>query len=117
MTATTQAPPTVPGSTAHTDGAWAVIPIQTRSERLTSTVPSDFGVPSGREVNWKHTPIDRLAALLGDEPGAADAPGLRPAAQRGNHAQAALVLGQMLDPPDHHAGAMLPQQGDFQLLA
>ncbi len=65
MTATTQAPPTVPGSTAHTDGAWA--PIQTRSERPRSFDPADFGRPTGREVNWKHTPLDRLDALLRDE--------------------------------------------------
>ncbi|MDN3496712.1 Fe-S cluster assembly protein SufD [Planococcus sp. APC 4015] len=69
MTATTQAPPLVPGSTAHTDGAWAVIPIQTRSERFTSTVPADFGAPTGREVNWKHTPIDRIGSLFVDEAG------------------------------------------------
>jgi Fe-S cluster assembly protein SufD len=65
MTATTQAPPTVPGSTAHTDGNWA--PIQTRSERPRSFDPNDFERPSGREVNWKHTPVDRLDALLRDE--------------------------------------------------
>jgi Fe-S cluster assembly protein SufD len=65
MTATTQAPPTVPGSTAHMDGAWA--PIQTRSERPRSFDPADFGRPTGREVNWKHTPLDRLDALLRDE--------------------------------------------------
>ena len=65
MTTTTQAPPTVPGSTAHTDGAWA--PIQTRSERPRSYDPADFERPNGREVNWKHTPIDRLDALLSDE--------------------------------------------------
>lgn len=65
MTATTQAPPTVPGSTAHTDGAWA--PIQTRSERPRSFDPADFGRPTGREVNWKHTPLDRLDAVLRDE--------------------------------------------------
>lgn len=65
MTATTQAPPTVPGSTAHTDGAWA--PIQTRSERPRSFDPADFDRPTGREVNWKHTPLDRLDALLRDE--------------------------------------------------
>jgi Fe-S cluster assembly protein SufD len=77
MTATTQAPAgvpstnvpptTVPGSTAHTDGAWA--PIQTRSERPSSYDPDDFGAPTGREVNWKHTPMDRLAALLRNEAG------------------------------------------------
>lgn len=66
MTATTQAPPTVPGSTAHTDGAWA--PIQTRSERPRSYDPADFGRPTGREVNWKHTPIDRIGGVLLDEP-------------------------------------------------
>src|SRR3954447_24306661 len=66
MTATTQAPATAPGSTAHTDGAWAVIPVQTRSERPRSFDPSDFEVPTGREVNWKHTPVDRLATLFQD---------------------------------------------------
>ena len=64
MTATTQAPVTAPGSTAHTDGAWAVIPVQTRSERPRSFDPADFEVPTGREVNWKHTPVDRIAALF-----------------------------------------------------
>lgn len=67
MTATTQAPPTVPGSTAHTDGAWA--PIQTRSERPRSYDPADFDRPTGREVNWKHTPIDRIGDLLVNEAG------------------------------------------------
>jgi Fe-S cluster assembly protein SufD len=67
MTATTQAPPTVPGSTAHTDGAWA--PIQTRSERPRSYDPADFDRPTGREVNWKHTPMDRIGDVLVDEAG------------------------------------------------
>jgi Fe-S cluster assembly protein SufD len=70
MTATTQAPSsvpptTVPGSAPHTDGAWA--PIQTRSERARSYDPADFARPTGREVNWKHTPIDRIDALLHDQ--------------------------------------------------
>ena len=69
MTATTQAPVTAPGSTAHTDGAWAVIPVQTRSERPRSFDPADFEVPTGREVNWKHTPVDRVAALFEDAAG------------------------------------------------
>ncbi|WP_322409239.1 Fe-S cluster assembly protein SufD [Microbacterium invictum] len=63
MSSTTQAPVVVPGSTAHTDGGWGIAPIQTRSERPQSYEPDDFGVPTGREVNWKHTPIDRLAPL------------------------------------------------------
>ena len=73
MTTMTQAPVTVPGSTAHTDGAWAVHPVQTRSERPWSYDPAGFGVPAGFEVNWKHTPIDRLRPLFADEAGEADA--------------------------------------------
>lgn len=69
MTPPTQAPPTAPGSAAHTDGAWAVIPVQTRSERPHSFDPADFEVPNGREVNWKHTPVDRLAPLFADAAG------------------------------------------------
>lgn len=69
MAATTQAPVTAPGSTAHTDGAWSVIPVQTRSERPRSFDPADFDIPNGREVNWKHTPIDRLRPLFADETG------------------------------------------------
>ena len=73
MTTTTQAPVTVPGSTAHTDGAWAVHPVQTRSERPWSYDPAVFGIPAGFEVNWKHTPIDRIRPLFADEAGETDA--------------------------------------------
>ncbi|SDO73077.1 Fe-S cluster assembly protein SufD [Microbacterium sp. ru370.1] len=47
----------------------SVVPVQTRSERKTSFDPADFGVPTGREVNWKLSPIDRLAPLFVDEAG------------------------------------------------
>src|SRR5690606_1380644 len=50
------------GLTAHSDGP--VVPIQTRNERLTSFDPEDFGVPTGREVNCKFAPLDRLAPLF-----------------------------------------------------
>ncbi len=70
MTTTSQAPSSVPGSTAHTDGAWA--PIQTRSERPRSYDPTDFDRPTGREVNWKHTPVGRIAPLFEDAAGAPD---------------------------------------------
>ncbi|GAB3601735.1 Fe-S cluster assembly protein SufD [Microbacterium aureliae] len=68
MTTTTQAPVTVPGSTAHTDGAGAFVPVQTRSERPRSFDPSDFAAPTGREVDWKHAPVARLAPLFADAP-------------------------------------------------
>jgi len=68
----------LPGSQAHTDGGWGsttapVIPVQTRSDRPTSFDPSFFGTPTGREVNWKHTPMDRVGALLQDDESDADA--------------------------------------------
>ncbi|MGC5169751.1 Fe-S cluster assembly protein SufD [Microbacterium sp. DT81.1] len=71
MTTTTQAPAPVPGSTAHSDGGWA--PIQTRSERPRSFHAADFERPSGREVNWKHTPVDRLSPLFENVDGDAEA--------------------------------------------
>lgn len=67
---TTTAP--LPGSRAHTDGGWGqadapAVPVQTRSERPHSFDPVSFGEPTGREVNWKYTPLDRLGALLVNE--------------------------------------------------
>lgn len=69
MTTTTQAPQVVPGSRAHSDGAGSFVPVQTRSERPHSTDPADFAVPTGREVNWKYTPVARLAPLFTDQAG------------------------------------------------
>ncbi|WES65576.1 Fe-S cluster assembly protein SufD [Microbacter sp. GSS18] len=66
MTTTTQAPATVPGSRPHSDGAGAFVPVQTRSERPRSYEPADFAAPTGREVNWKHSPVARLAPLFED---------------------------------------------------
>jgi len=51
----------------HVDPAASFVPVQTRSERPTSFDPADFGTPTGREVNWKHTPLDRLKTVLADE--------------------------------------------------
>ena len=69
MTTPTEAPARAEG---HLDPAasltGAVVPVQTRSERPTSFDPADFGVPTGREVNWKHTPLTALQALFVDEP-------------------------------------------------
>ena len=70
MTTATQ----TPAGTAegHIDPAAlvaSVVPVQTRSERPTSFDPKDFGTPTGREVNWKLSPVDRLAPLFVDEAG------------------------------------------------
>lgn len=73
MSAATQAPATIPGAKGHTDGAGAFVPVQTRSERPRSYDPTAFETPTGREVNWKHTPVGRLARLFTDVPGDAGA--------------------------------------------
>lgn len=69
MTTATQAPAS--DAKGHIDPAAKLtehtVPVQTRSERPWSFDPADFGTPTGREVNWKHTPLDRLAPLLADE--------------------------------------------------
>jgi len=83
MTTATQAPASAKGhndSARHVDPAASLtgtgfVPIQTRSERPTSFDPADFGAPTGREVNWKHTPLDRLATVLTDEDTESASPG------------------------------------------
>lgn len=69
MTAPTTAPAEAQRTNAHIDPAAQVqdagfVPVQTRSERPHSFEPADFGAPSGREVNWKHTPVAKLAPLF-----------------------------------------------------
>jgi Fe-S cluster assembly protein SufD len=68
MTTSTTAPAAPQNERAHVDPAAQVagttVPVQTRSERLRSYEPADFGRPTGREVNWKHTPLNRLTPLL-----------------------------------------------------
>jgi len=81
MAATTTASEQVPARTeqshAHIDPAARLtgydVPVQTRSERPRSYDPADFGTPTGREVNWKHTPMNRIGALLDADAGDADA--------------------------------------------
>ncbi|WP_423493977.1 Fe-S cluster assembly protein SufD [Microbacterium esteraromaticum] len=73
MTAPTQAPAAAPQTNAHIDPAAqftgaGFVPVQTRSERPRSFDPEDFGAPTGREVNWKHTPVAQLKALFETSP-------------------------------------------------
>ncbi|WP_311244251.1 Fe-S cluster assembly protein SufD [Microbacterium sp. WCS2018Hpa-23] len=69
MTAQTTTPTASHHSSAHVDPAAQVadagfVPVQTRSERPHSFEPADFGAPTGREVNWKHTPVAKLSSLF-----------------------------------------------------
>jgi Fe-S cluster assembly protein SufD len=42
-------------------------PVQTRSERFRSRVHDDFPEVTGREVDWKFTPVDRIRDLIDGE--------------------------------------------------
>ena len=55
------------GLAAHGHGGGAV-PAVDRGERPASFDVADFPVPSGREEDWRFTPLDRLGGLLDDEP-------------------------------------------------
>jgi Fe-S cluster assembly protein SufD len=52
------------GNTAHSDGGWATVPVQTRSERFTSTDPAAFDAVTGVEADWKLTPIKLVRPLI-----------------------------------------------------
>ncbi|MFP5333761.1 MAG: Fe-S cluster assembly protein SufD [Actinomycetes bacterium] len=54
------------GLTAHSHGAG--VPEQSRAERRTSFDPADFAEVTGREEEWRFTPVDRIGALLADRP-------------------------------------------------
>jgi Fe-S cluster assembly protein SufD len=92
----------LPGSTAHTDGGWgrADVPVQTRSERAWSYDPADFGAPSGREVNWKHTPLTRMQRLLAPEDSAASGVAIDTAQVRELLTTGAAVRGEVFRPED-----------------
>ena len=44
-----------------------MVPNQSRAERTTSYAVADFPQPTGREEEWRFTPVDRLGALFHDE--------------------------------------------------
>ncbi|MRG58495.1 Fe-S cluster assembly protein SufD [Agromyces sp. CFH 90414] len=55
------------GIRAHSDGAGAVVPVQTRSERFCSADVADFAPVNGREHEWKLSPVATFADLTGGE--------------------------------------------------
>ncbi|MGB9377526.1 MAG: Fe-S cluster assembly protein SufD [Mycobacteriales bacterium] len=56
------APAGPPG--AHSHGGPSRPPSDARPERRTSSDPADFPTPTGREEDWRFTPLDRLRPLL-----------------------------------------------------
>ncbi|WP_235507684.1 Fe-S cluster assembly protein SufD [Agromyces sp. Root1464] len=53
------------GLVAHSDGAF--VPVQTRSERFRSVNVDEFAPVTGREHEWKFSPIATFADLIGGE--------------------------------------------------
>jgi Fe-S cluster assembly protein SufD len=77
-------------TTTYVETEPTFVPVQTRSERKTSYDPADFEAPTGREVNWRHTPLARIAALL--DPAAGDANAV--AVSVSGSAAASLAIGE-----------------------
>ncbi len=61
---TDTAAPAQHGLTAHGHGGPAKVPAASRAERRTSFAVSDFPSPTGREEEWRFTPLRSFAALL-----------------------------------------------------
>ncbi|MGP3534933.1 Fe-S cluster assembly protein SufD [Microbacterium sp. RD1] len=112
----------LPGSTAHTDGGWgrADVPIQTRSERPWSYDPADFAAPTGREVNWKHTPVARLAPLFANEPAPSGVIGVEVSAPEGVEqrrlAPGAAPRGEIFRPEDLPSAIAWVQEAEAPLI-
>ncbi len=47
--------------------ATLTVPVQTRSERFASRLHGDFPEVTGREVDWKYTPVERIRDLIDGE--------------------------------------------------
>jgi Fe-S cluster assembly protein SufD len=68
-------PPTTPADGSVTPGAHShggPAPTGSPAERFTSTDPEAFGRPSGREEEWRFTPMRRVRPLLDGAPSDAD---------------------------------------------
>ena len=57
---------TADASHTHGTGPGFAIPAKSRAERPTSFVPADFPMPTGREEEWRFTPLARLGTALDD---------------------------------------------------
>jgi Fe-S cluster assembly protein SufD len=63
MSSTTTSDTTRPVG-SHDNSADASVPVQTRSERFRSGDPQDFAPVTGREPDWKLTPVQALRPLI-----------------------------------------------------
>ena len=52
----------VPGATEHAHGPGSPVPVQSRAERFASAVHADFPEVTGRELEWRLTPVALMRA-------------------------------------------------------
>src|SRR5699024_10567767 len=52
---------------AHTHSAETMVPDASRGERTRSWEVADFPVPTGREEDWRFTPVNRLTDLFAED--------------------------------------------------
>jgi Fe-S cluster assembly protein SufD len=57
-----------PSREAHTHSAETMVPDESRAGRRRSFDVADFPVPTGREEEWRFTPLDLLGGVLSDSP-------------------------------------------------
>ncbi len=51
----------------HAHGPGSPVPVQTRNERFASAAHADFPAVTGRELEWKLTPVDKIRDLIDGE--------------------------------------------------
>jgi len=51
----------------HAHGPGSPVPVQTRNERFASAVHDDFPAVTGRELEWKLTPVEKVRDLIDGE--------------------------------------------------
>lgn len=51
----------------HAHGPGSPVPVQTRNERFASGAHDDFAAVTGRELEWKLTPVDKIRDLIDGE--------------------------------------------------
>lgn len=55
------------GARPHSHGPGSAVPVQTRSERFASAAHGDFAEVTGRELEWKLTPVAAIRDLIDGE--------------------------------------------------
>ncbi|MFD1054902.1 Fe-S cluster assembly protein SufD [Terrabacter terrigena] len=108
---------TIPGASAHTDSAAAFVPVQSRAERTASFDVADFPLPSGREEDWRFTPVKKLGALLAEgAAGALDLTTRLPEGVTTSTITASDARGLGILPPQDRAAAVAAAAADGALL-